>query len=114
ASEAYSGWPGCEKCVAWEILAANAIGLLLILLCGDEAGALTPIVTSQAKTLAAWGKLVKAAFPDAAFVGIPHAGRPVDNALAGQVASVAATLDLPALATPTARYLRPEDAPSYE
>ena len=114
ASDVYSGWLGSEHALAWEILATNTTGLLVILLGGDEAGALTPIATAQAKRLAAWSKLVKSAFSDAAFVGIPHSGRPGDNALAGQVASVAGTLDLPALATPTARYLRPEDAPSYE
>src|SRR6476646_865222 len=114
ASEAYSGWPGDEKAVDWDILAANSAGLLLILLGGDEAGALTPLVGASDKKQVGWAGAVKATFGGAVFVGVPHSGRSGDIVLAAQVVSAADLLGLPVVATPTARYLRPEDAPSYE
>jgi len=114
ASEAYSDWPGAEKALAWDSLAASAGDLLLILLGGDEAGVLTPCATMPTKKLASWAKAAKAAFPDAIYIGIPHSGRQGDSVLADQVCSAAAALELPVVAMPTARYLRPEDAPGYE
>jgi DNA polymerase-3 subunit alpha len=114
ASEAYSGWPGTEKALSWDVLAANSAGLLLVLLGGDEAGVLTPCVTVPTKKLAVWASAAKAAFSQAIYVGIPHSGRPGDGILAGQVYSAAIALELPVVATPTARYLRAEDAPGYE
>jgi DNA polymerase-3 subunit alpha len=113
ASHVYSGWPASEKPLDWETLAAHCNSLLLVLLGGDEAGALTPLV-ANAKKQADLGRIVKATFGDAAFVGVPHAGRPGDNVLAGQVVSAAGALEIPAVATPTARYIHPDDAPSYE
>jgi DNA polymerase III alpha subunit len=114
ASEAYSGWPGIERALPWDMLAANTGELLLILLGGDEAGALTPCAMLPAKKLVEWSRSARSAFPEAAFIGLPHAGRPGDSLLAEQVAAAAAALDLPVVATPAARYLRPDDAPSYE
>ena len=113
-SEAYSGWPGAEKPLAWDSLAASAGDLVLILLGGDEAGVLTPCATIPTKKLASWAKAANAAFPQAVYVAIPHSGRQGDSVLADQVCSAAAALELPVVAMPTARYLRPEDAPGYE
>ncbi|MEO8285340.1 MAG: PHP domain-containing protein [Chloroflexota bacterium] len=114
ASEAYAGWPGTERALAWDVLAAHSVGLVLIMPGGDEAGALSPFVGSSPKKLADLGRAFKASFPDAAFIGLPHAGRPGDNALADQVATAAAAMGIPPVALPTARYLLAEDAPSYE
>ena len=114
AAEAYSGWPGTEKALAWDSLAASAGDLVLILLGGDEAGVLTPCATMPTKKLASWAKAARSAFPQAVYVAIPHSGRPGDSVLADKVCSAAAALELPVVAMPTARYLRPEDAPGYE
>jgi DNA polymerase III alpha subunit len=114
ASEAYSGWPGTEKAAAWDVMAANAAGLVLVLLGGDEAGVLTPCITTPTKKLASWASIAKAAFPQAIYAGIPHSGRSGDGVLADQVCSAAAALDLPVVAMPSARYLRAEEAPAYE
>ncbi len=113
ASVAFAGWPAAEKPVAWETIAKDAEGLLLILPGGDEAGALSPFVTAK-KSHAEWGSLTKATFAGAAFVGVPHSGLPGDNALAAEVITIAQDMGLPPVAMPTARYLHAADAPVYE
>ncbi len=111
---ACAGWPGSEAPIEWKTLAAHSGGLLLVLLGGDEAGALSPFVSANGKMLAEWGSLIGNSFAETAFAGLPHSGRPGDNALAEQVAAAAKGMGLPLLAMPTARYLHAEDAPAYE
>lgn len=113
-SLAYAGWPGKETAVSWEALADRRAGLILVLLGGDEAGALSSFALAPASKRAGLGSIIKASFADSAFVGIPHSGSPGDGALAAQVVKAAGEMGLPILAMPTARYLRPSDAPSYE
>ncbi|HKP53559.1 MAG TPA: PHP domain-containing protein [Chloroflexia bacterium] len=111
---AYAGWPASEGPIEWEALVRHSGGLVLVLSGLDDAGATSPVFGLAPKKLAELGGALKEHFGDAAFVGLPHTGRPEDSTLAGQVASAAGHMGLPALAFPTARYLQPEDALSYE
>lgn len=114
ASVAYSGWPSNEAPITWDALTAHAAGLIVILLGGDEAGALQPIAEAEPKRAQSWVASLKTAFNDALYIGLPHSGRPGDAALAETISVRAAQLTVPMVALPTARYLQPADAPAYE
>jgi DNA polymerase III alpha subunit len=114
SSLAYAAWPRHESPLDWAALVDHHEGLVLMLLGGDEAGALSAFVNAQGKKLEELGGAIKQLFPESAFVGLPHSGRPGDSALADQVASASGRMGLPIIAMPTARYLRANDAPSYE
>ncbi|HEX9989366.1 MAG TPA: PHP domain-containing protein, partial [Chloroflexia bacterium] len=113
-SLAHAGWPRREEALAWEALAQRAAGLVMALPGGDEAGALSPFVGFVGKKLGELGGQIKEAFGESAFVGLPHSGRPGDSALAASVMSAAYQMGVPVVAMPSARYIRPEDAPAYE
>jgi len=113
-SLAHEGWPGVEAGVPLDYLIAHANGLVVILLGGDEAGALAPIMSLMPKKRNEIGNLLRESFGERAFLGVPHSGRPGDGMLAGQVVRAAGEMGLPPVALPTARYLDAADAPSYE
>ncbi len=110
----YAGWPASEDPVEWDALIKHSGGLVLVLPGLDDAGVISTVMGLTPKKLAELGGALKEHFGDAAFVGLPHSGHPEDSTLASQVASAAGHMGLPVLAFPTARYLQPEDALSYE
>lgn len=112
ASVAYAHWPNREEAVTWEGLARHAAGLVLVLLACEANGQASAFVAATAGIQAEWGGTLKGWFGEAAFVGLPHSGRSSDDELAAHVVAAAGQLGLPLLATPAARYIRPEDAPA--
>ncbi|HUP26930.1 MAG TPA: PHP domain-containing protein, partial [Chloroflexia bacterium] len=114
AAAAFAGWPAQETPLPLETLSRYAQGLVLLILGGDEAGALSPFVTLPQKKQAELSDLMRAAFGERFFLGVPHAGQPGDNALAGQITQAALAAGIAPLALPSARYLAPEGAPAYE
>ncbi|MEO6458029.1 MAG: PHP domain-containing protein [Chloroflexia bacterium] len=113
-SLAYGGWPGVEAGVPVDTLIAHTNGLVVILLGGDEAGALAPLMSLMPKKRNEIGNLLRESFGERAFLGVPHSGRSGDGMLAGQVVRAAEEMGLPPVALPTARYLDAADALSYE
>lgn len=113
-SLAHEGWPGVEASVPVDKLIAHAKGLVVILLGGDEAGALAPLMSLMPKKRNEIGNLLHESFGERAFLGVPHSGRPGDGTLARQVVRTAEEMGLPPVALPTARYLDAANAPSYE
>ena len=114
AAVAYTGWPAHEHAIPWDALATHSQGLLLIVLGGDEAGALQPIAGAEARKAEGWATALRSVFKDAIYLGLPHSGRPGDTALVEAMASQAMAVGLPLVALPPARYLQPGDAPRCE
>ena len=108
---AYAGWPRDERAVEWEALLAHTEGLLAILLPLGRDGA-APLGSAQPKHLSELGAHLHEALGGMAFMGLP-APLPGDDTPTRQAQATANYLGLPAIALPTARYLRPGDAPAY-
>jgi|GEM_PF-5992873 len=114
SSLAYAGWPQREEPLPWDTLAAHADGLALIVLTGDGPAKLASFVSAPTEKQSEWGGLLKGTFADGAFVGLPLTGQPGDEERAEQVALAAKNTGLQLVALPTARYLNPDDATSYQ
>jgi DNA polymerase-3 subunit alpha len=120
SSLAYAGWPVTGTPLTWDVVAGHSAGMVLIL-CGPahpegtaaqgrNRGDSRRSAPANPTLMAEIGNLLREAFGEMAFVGLPAD----DDGPLSAWATAAEHMRLPPVALLTARYLHPQDAIAYE